>query len=337
MSVKHKLLAWALALLQGLALAQVSAPTASPVLAENIEDQAADAMFWGDWDELERLFAAARSDMRRAREGNLAVCSFGVGVNRDYSDESLAYHDARVAGTLDWVRRRPDLPLAHAVHLKALVALAWFHRGRGFAKTVSEQRFADFRASLNEALAYAKANAAVMTRDNYHVPALLSVMLGLNVDAERQLEVARRNMRKDASDECLYRVALASLLPKWGGDPRQMEAWIRESMRGQPEAVALTRYARLYSEASAADYAQGLFENSLARWPLMRDGLRAILKESPDSRYWKGRLAYFACMVKDREVAVPALEAIEANPEFDAWGDTGQRNYQACKRWALQS
>jgi hypothetical protein len=33
----------------------------------------------------------------------------------------------------------------------------------------------------------------------------------------------------------------------------------------------------------------------------------------------------------------PALEAIEGEPKFGYWGDTGQRNYQSCKRWALQS
>jgi hypothetical protein len=340
MGVKHNLLAWGLALFQGLALAQVPAPAAlaaSAVLADDIYEQAADAMFWSDWAELERLSVAARSDTQRGREGGLAVCRFVYGMNRGYGDESLPYHEARVASTLEWARRRPDLPLAHAAHLNALVSLAWFHRGGGYANTVSDQRFADFRAKLNEALAYTKANSTVMSRDTSYVAPLLTLMRGLNVDADRQLEVVRKSLRKDAADECLYRSAITSLLPKWGGDPRRLDAWVHEAMRGQPEAVALTRYARLYDEATTGEYEQGVFENSLARWPLMRDGLRAILAESPDSKTWKNRLAYFACMVKDRDVAVPALEAIDAAPEFEDWGPTGHRTYQACRRWALQS
>lgn len=331
MALKTSIAAALLALAAGLAQAQ------APVLADSLSDRASQALFWGDWDELERLYAAARTDVQRAAEGGLASCRFGVGLGRRYADESQAYRDAVVAATLDWTRRRPESPLAHAVHLQALVEQAWFIRGAGYAKTVSEQRFAEFRAKLNEALAYAKAHSAVMGRDNYYVRPLLALLLGLGVDVRQQLEIARRGLARDAADECIYRIAIDSLLPKWGGEPQQLESWIRESMKGLPEADALRLYARLYNTAAQNDYEQTLFDSSLARWPLMRDGLRAIISESPHSRYWKGRLAYFACMVKDREVAVPALEAIEAAPDFEAWGSTGQRAYQACKRWALQS
>ena len=159
----------------------------------------------------------------------------------------------------------------------------------------------------------------------------------MGVDVKQQLEIARKGLRKDTTDDCIYQATIDSLMPKWGGNAQLLESWIRESMKGLPEKDALRRYARLYNTATYSDYEQSIFEASFARWPLMRDGLRAIISESPRSRFWKGRLAYFACMVKDREVAVPALEAIEAGPDFSAWDSTGQRAYQACKRWALQS
>ena len=50
------------------------------------------------------------------------------------------------------------------------------------------------------------------------------------------------------------------------------------------------------------------------------------------------RRAFLACMAKDRDTAAEALEAID-KPDLDPWGggSDGQRNYQACRRWALQS
>ena len=327
-----------LALASGLALAQTPAPARAPVLADTIYETASAALFWGDWDELERLHAAAQTDLQRAAEGGLASCLFGFGAGRHYNAESQAYHEAVVAATLAWTRSRPDSPLAHAVHLEAMVSHAWFFRGGGYAKTVSDQRFAEFKAKLNEALAYTKANANVMARGgNYYIRPLLTLLRGMSVGVKQQLEIARKGLRKDASDDCIYLDTIDSLVPKWGGEPEELESWVRESMKGLPEQEALKRYARLYNAATRADYEQTIFSASLARWPLMRDGLRALISESPGSRYWKGRLAYFGCMVKDREVAVPALEAIEAAPDFDAWDSTGQRAYQACKRWALQS
>jgi hypothetical protein len=344
MTLNRYLAACLLAASPALALAQpstaASAPTtaaSAPVLADTIYDRTSQAVFWGDWDELERLYAAARTDLQRATEGGLATCAFGYGVSRSYTGESQPYHEALVAATRAWARSRPNSPLAHAVHLQMLVDQAWFSRGNGFAKTVSDQRFADFKAKLNEALAYTKANAAVMAGDNYYVRPLLRLLRGMGVGVEQQLEIARKGLRKDATDDCIYASTIESLLPKWGGDPDDLERWIRESMKGLPEREALKRYARLYNLATKGDYAQSVFDASLARWPLMRDGLRAIISESPGSRYWKGRLAYFACMVKDRDVAVPALEAIEWAPDFEAWDSPGQRNYQACRRWALQS
>ena len=45
-----------------------------------------------------------------------------------------------------------------------------------------------------------------------------------------QLEIASKGMRKDATDDCLYLAAIPSLLPKWGGEPDDLERWVRQSM-----------------------------------------------------------------------------------------------------------
>ena len=337
MALRQSWLAWTLVCVQGLAGAQPPAPPAPVPLADVIEDRAADALWWGDWDELERLHAQARLDTRRAQEGEFAVCLFARGVGRKRNGGSQAYFEAVVAGTAEWARRRPELPLAHSLHAEAIVNLAWFYRGGGYAKTVSDQRFEDFHGKLNEALDYTKAHLAVMEQDSFYSRPLLAMLGGLSVSVDRQLELARKALHKEPGDECVHYRVVYGLVPKWGARPEQLESWVRESMKGLPEAAALARYARLYDSAAESDYEQSLFDSSLARWPLMRDGLRQILVESPNSRHWKNRLAYFACMVKDRETAVPALEAVEAEPRFKDWGSDGQRTYQSCKRWALQS
>ena len=167
-TMKRRLLAAVLALSQALALAQVPTPTPTPTptFADTVQERAAKALFWGDWDELERLHAAARTATQRATEGSLPACLFARGIGRGYDEESLAYFESRVAGTREWTQRRPDSALAHALHVEMLVDLAWFYRSGGYAKTVSAQRLTDFRAKLNEALAYAKAHGSAMTQHN---------------------------------------------------------------------------------------------------------------------------------------------------------------------------
>jgi len=71
---------------------------------------------------------------------------------------------------------------------------------------------------------------------------------------------------------------------------------------------------------------------------VVREGLKRMVASHPQSEYWRNRRAFLACMAKDRDTAAEALEAID-KPDLDPWGggSDGQRNYQACRRWALQS
>ena len=320
-----------------LALAGVRAQTVE-ALADTVYERASNAVFWGDWDELERLDAAARVDTQRARNGGLALCQINSALARSYASPSLQYHEARVAGTLAWAQRRPELALAHAAHLEALSDLAWFHRGSGYANTVSEQRFKDFHAALDRALGYADQHAAVLAGNGHAAQVVVNILVGRSASVAQQLAAARRGLSKEPWNECIYRAAINGLMPKWGGRPQQLEAWVREAMRDLPEAEASMRYARLYSDAVDRHYEQSLFEETLAQWPLMRDGLKRLSQAHAQGTYWTNRRAFMACMAKDREVAVQALEGID-KPDLDAWrgGSNGQRNYQACRRWALQS
>ncbi len=342
MSLKQRLAALWMALLAvapacDSALAQ---PTPAAVLADGIKERAATAAFWADWDEVARLFAAAKLDPTPSREGWQASCEFMEGAARSFGNRAQTWHEALSASTLAWVRRQPDSPLAHTVHLNALVQRAWFHRGGGYSDTVSEQSLAEFNAKLQEALSYFNANAAVITREAVHLGPVLWLARGAGIDQERQLGLARQALQLSPGDACLQRIAITGLLPKWGGDERRVDAWIRESMRDLSPDEALMRYAVLYSSASSGDFKERLFERSLARWPMLKDGLQRLVQAHPASVFWRNRRAYFACMAQDRESAASALEALDTAPgaaNMEHWGDGGKQTYQACRRWALQS
>lgn len=306
--------------------------------ADVIHYQAASAMYWADWDELTRLDAAARTTPQWSRDGALALCSFRHGLGSGAVDQSLAYHEARVAGTLAWAQRQPELALAHAAHLRALVDMAWFQSGSAFANAAPGDRRKDYRVTVDRALAHADQFAATLSGDSHAAEVMLEVLLFRRASVEERLAAARRALSKEPEDECIYRAAITGLMPRWGGTPQQLEAWIRESTRNLPEAEASMRYARLYNDAAVQQYGTSLFENTRVQWPLMRQGLERMAAAYPGD-YWRNRRAVLACMAKDREVAAGTLKTID-KAEPGAWGSDdsdAERNYQACKRWALQS
>lgn len=333
MSMKQVLLA--LGLLCALVPCRAQPAT---VRTDDIHFQAASAMYWADWDELTRLDAAARGTPQWSRDGALALCSFRHGLGGGAADQSLAYHEARVAGTLAWAQRQPELALAQVVHLRALVDLAWFQSGRAFANAAPGDRRKDYRVTVDRAVAHADQHAALLSGDSHAAEVMLEVLLFRRSSVEERLAVARRALLKEPEDECIYRAAVTGLMPRWGGTPQQLEAWIRESTRKLPEAEASMRYARLYNDAAVQQYGPALFETTRVQWQLMRQGLERLAAAHPGD-YWRNRRAVLACLAKDREVAAAVLKTID-QPEPDAWGsddEDAERSYQACKRWALQS
>lgn len=308
------------------------------VLADTLLVDGPKAVFWADWDEVERLDAAARQDARRAANGGLAFCQMRDALNWKYASSSLAYHEAHVVATAAWAARRPELPVAHVAHLQALSQLAWFHRGGGYVSSVSEQRLQDFHRTLDRAVAYAQRHAAILSSDPLAAAVMTQIVRAQGGSVAQQLAVARRGLTREPWNECLYRVAVTGLVPRWGGRPQQLEAWVRESMQGLSEEQASMRYARMYNDAVDQGYEQTLFADTLVQWPLMRQGLERLAQTHSAGTYWRDRRAYLACMAGDRDAAVQALERID-KPDADAWGGGRevQRNYQACRRWALQS
>ncbi|WP_457447200.1 hypothetical protein [Roseateles sp. P5_E4] len=332
MGLGQALLAIALLFAQALSHAQVAGG-----LGDMIHYQAASAMYWADWDELTRLDVAVRAAPQWSRDGALALCSFRHGLGGGDVEQSLAYHEARVAGTLAWAKSRPELALAHAAHLRALIDLAWFQSGSAFANTKPGDLRKDYRVTVDRVQAHANEFAPMLSGDSHVAQVMLEVLMFRKASVDQRLTAARRILSGEPNDECIYRAAIDGLMPRWGGTPQQLEAWVREAMRPLPEAESIMRYARLYNDAAVYYYGQSLFDKTQVRWSLMRQGLERLVAVYPGN-YWRNRSAVLACMVKDREVAAAALKTID-KPELDAWGSDGdaERNYEICSRWATQS
>lgn len=311
-----------------------AAPERSPILLKAKED------FWiGDFAALEAQNAALRARATFTLEGQADLTSFrdGIAIVFDNAVKPREpYLQELEALTLQWAMQHPQSALAHILHAKALVAHAWSYRGGGFAKEVSPQAWKEFDRYLRQAVAYLGAHADVAMSDSYGHLTLLSLGKGLNFNQKQNAAIAQEGLKRNPQDQELYFTVLTTLLPKWGGDGKALDRYIRQVAEQTKAEYGASLYARLYSAAASDEYGQTLFENSYADWTLMQQGYEDLLALYPDAILRRNRYAYFACMAKDKPVLQAQLAKLGARLDASAWGHNGERNLEGCQRWASE-
>jgi hypothetical protein len=330
---------WLVWVLCAFALARpVMAADETLTSASAINDAAADAFWWGDFDALQRMHTEYLKSGQFDADGRSKLGPFLDGLDRVFDGNKGmpdAYFVELEALTLSWTKRYPESSLAHALHAKALMAHAWSYRGNGLANTVPPQAWADFNAYVERAAKHLAANAAVvlMTSTGHQTSVVVGRSAGWG--HERLWAITRAGLDMNSEDETLYRSMLLSLMPKWGGNALVVDRFVREAVERTRAQRGLEMYARLYSAAAEQQFSQQLFKESGAQWTTMKQGFEDLLTRFPTASN-VNRYAYFACMAEDKATALDLLARIGTKPEIDRWGSNGRRTYETCRRWASQ-
>lgn len=328
----NTLLAWAMA-----CGAAVAAPAAAPV--SPITTEAEQAFWWGDFAALERQNALLRQPGHIAADGGSDVEMFRVGLNRvidNHVADREPYLRELEALTLQWATEHPQSALAHVLHADVLVSHAWSYRGNGYAKDVPPQAYEEFQTYLQRAAEYLVAHADVALTDSYAHDTLVRIGMGLGWSAAQQRATAEDGLKRNPEDIGLYFSVLSTMLPKWGGDARSLDKYIRQ-VTAQTKAVYGTgMYARLYSYAAENQYGHALFEDSGADWPTMKRSYEDMLARFPDSPGRRNRYAYMACLAKDTQTLRSQLEALGPQVDASKWGPNPQRSLEGCQRLAAK-
>lgn len=327
------------------ALALVLLLVAMPVraaLENSAEDpiaaHAEEAMWYGDFEALERLYAQAQTSTAiNEFNGRSAVGSVRSGMSSvfKYGDLNGFYFRELEQLTASWARERPRSVLAQLLHARALYARAWHVRGGGYWSTVPEPAKAEFQRLIARALQQITDHAQLLASDTTTHAYLVMIGRSAGWTIAQQRAVVEDAVARSTRDELeLYDELATSMLPKWGGDGDTLAKFIDEVDTRTRERRGHELYAQLWSKV--ADNIEGnLFKNTRADWPRVKQGL-----ERSASKYKHGwyanRLAYLACQADDRAAMKAALARIDGEPDVQFWaggGAGGQQNYETCARW----
>jgi hypothetical protein len=330
---------WRKGLLGWLLGASLVANAATPDAQEfeRLRNEVLQALVWGDFATLQRLHDEWSRPGQQLISGWPKLSAFREGIDlgmKSPRDGADLFHAELQALTQQWTREHPGSGLAHALHANALVAQAWSIRGSGLANTVPPQAWDDFHRLVKQAAEHlARAEGAISSTLTHGE--LLSIGRVLQFDERQLWALLDDGLRRNPEDLVLYRRALGSMLPKWGGSNVAVDRYIRRVTERTRERWGLSLYAWLYAAAASDEYRHRLFEDSGARWSDMAQGWRDLLARHP-SATTHNRFAYFACLARDKVVFLEQLEAVGEAPDLEHWGANARRTFDTCKRWAQQ-
>jgi hypothetical protein len=322
------------------AVACAAAPGLSRAGTDPLTIKTMQAFLTGDFTALENENERLRHGKHLRPDGESYLDYFRFGLlevilrEADHNEPFLLELEAL---TLQWAKEHPRSSLAHLLYVNLLVRHAWSYRGGVDAEVVPPEAWADFRNYLQRAAQYLQDHADVaMTDSSAHI-VLLEIGNDLGWDIETLKTIQQEGLKRNPDDITLYLSLLRPLLPKWHGNAKILDKYIRESTRQTQADYGMGMYARLYSMAADEHYGHALFEDSLADWPTMKKGYEDMFARFPNSPERRNRYAYMACLAKDRPTLVALLAELGKKIDASQWGPNPQRSLEACQRWAKES
>ncbi|NYE62059.1 hypothetical protein FHW58_003266 [Duganella sp. 1224] len=320
------------------ALALCAATLAGAAEPSPLSQQATTDFWLGDFAALERQNALLRQPGHVRADGVLEIELFRIGLNKVTGaapKDQEAYLNELEKLTLQWTVEHPSSALAHVLYARTLTAHAWSYRGGGYAKDVPPAAWKQFDAYLRRAAQYLLDHAEVAMTDSYAHISLLEIGKALGWDDTQTWAIIDDGLKRNPDDIDLYLTALTQMLPKWGGDARRLDQFIRRATEQSKAQFGTGMYARLYSSAAEQDYGHALFQSSLVDWPTLKRAYQDMQQRYPsDTR--RNRYAYMACLAKDKPTMQAQLDALGDQLDASSWGPNPQRSLEGCLRWARE-
>ncbi|MCA9775377.1 MAG: DUF4034 domain-containing protein [Candidatus Eremiobacteraeota bacterium] len=173
-----------------------------------------------------------------------------------YLYRSLEPQDSQTAQFVDyieqWLKEEPDSLTARCLLGSALVQWAWQARGGGWASEVTEEGWELFRTRLERAVPHLE-KAANKGEDPYALAELIRAGMGLGYSRDKVRGYLESAIAVDpyyAHEP--YKAYAQYLMPRWHGEPGELESYIEESVERTRSKLGDSLYMVLISESGPA-------------------------------------------------------------------------------------
>jgi hypothetical protein len=309
------------------------APSGFPDATEaTYEDHVRTLLDQGNYAELENLAQANRTERGRFVAGNWR--------NNDFFNSVVWMHTSAQPKDSDyqqqferlkkWQAARPDSAAAKIAFAKLYVDYANFARGTGYADTVSNKQWRQYRtrtALAKQALIEA---AALKDRDPHWYFVMECVAHNEGWEKADTRELLDQALAFEPDYFHFYRPYTVYLLPQWYGDPGEIPAFAKEMASKRREPAGSIVYFQILS--GLACYCQGEIEQlKTADWQQLQLGFANLEADYGLSDMNANRFAEMATVFGDRPVAREAFGHV-IQRDSGVW--LSEDSFQQARGWA---
>ena len=314
-----------------------------PLFAEQsaFQDQVATLLTDEKFAELDELGNALRESKARLPVG-LSKLEFFYEVLSIPYDQTDENWQTRMDLLSKWRESRPQSSIAKIAHAAAWIVYAWYARGSGPAIAVTQEGQAQFQTRLNNARALL--DDVAMTEQNnpavHHQ--LLMVAKGQGWSKEDARQALDKVFAIDPEYHEAYLVMAEFLLPRWHGEPGDLEAFADEAANRLGGDKGEELYFRIASGIWPY-YGSAFFTQTEFDYQRIRTGGKALLMRYPEAFQTNlnrplNQLCRFACQAGDMALAHELFVDLGNNfwmhvwrseEEFSRWRDWAQPEPEA--------
>ncbi len=296
--------------------------------AEKPQEEAPPAKFWGDgptpspayakldrkytFAEVEVILNQLRTERRDRPQARDDIASWYSYLTSPAYTESMdvPQHIEKLG---EWRKQLPQSPTPLIVMGKTQIRYAWQARGGGFANTVTDEGWKLFQERIVEAQNYLEKAIELGVKEGEAFALLIEIAKDLSLARGTAEGYLKAGMKIDPSYCEMYSAMATYLLPRWHGEPGDIETFAAEVLTKVPGDDGFDIYGHIA-------YQTNQFDPRMLYWGNYDRTALAKSAETMVSRYPQARnLPYFSALctmvANDRAAALrirPSIVAEEA-------------------------
>lgn len=302
--------------------------------------EAAAAFSRGDYGAIEERYAMALGKLERTGSGVL-VADRLIDLMLGELWQEPAGGPARTRGrdgfwqpiearARRWSELHPRSVLPVLALSSIYVSHGWDYRGEGYANTVAQEDWKQFRHYVGLAQdVLLRAQSQGRLDPNWHVQ-LLRVGRLSQWPEDRYWALAEAAMSQFPQHYEIYFEIAEALVPQWGGSLEQLASFAEQAAQRSAATDGRSLYARIYW-AVYTYLSPEVLRSGKVDWAKVKAGFDDVVVRYPVPRNLNF-YARMACDVQDKQTTRQLLERLKQNTDMEGWGDLARFN--RCRQWA---
>ncbi len=286
----------------------------------------------GEYEKLDALAQQLRESKQEYVTGKRKLTAFYAALT-DLDDQGPdAMWEFRIKELKHWAKGAPASPTPRVALADLLTKYAWKARGSGWANTVTEQGWKQFRDRLVESAKVLSEVAKMETKCPVLYSVAARVGLGLGFSTENYEKLFTEATQVDPAWLGPYFSKCYFLLPRWHGKPGDWEWFVLSEAASRKGDAGDIFYARMIWRMDQDGPLENVFKESSVEWPRVKRGFEALRKQHPGSVTVTSAYAKLAILAGDRDTARELMQELAGKADLATWETKAY--FEKCQLWA---